>query len=220
MEEWQSGFRRTRDLEDIPVQESSDSIQSALARHYEWTPEEAARFNNWIEDTRFVETEQFGLDWKGKKNKKSTAMGPFQILNQEGPGQTSFQTGLNRLGTAYRGLVGEAPDWVSDLYEEGSPEDMNYEQHKDWLLGNIWSQIKGSDETRELFTAVARGDLAARLRLYKLHHSMGGTKKNREKAFKRASRLYRSRQEERDEERNTEYRGGGLIRDIYGRTLI
>tara|TARA_R110000824_G_scaffold291300_2_gene479813 strand:- start:530 stop:1300 length:771 start_codon:yes stop_codon:yes gene_type:complete len=184
------------------------SVQSLFSSRYSWEPDQDETFNNFIENTKMIESEGGTVNTLG-----SNARGPFQAMVQEKK-PTSFHAGLVRLRRLLENWGVPEPPWVEEAFKHGDPEKLTYEQNEDWFLANMWSQIKDPEETEKTFTGAASGDLDYQMKLYKLHHSMGGSKKNRENAWKRARKIYNGTYGDE------EYKGGGLIRDIYGRTLI
>ena len=232
---WSPDLNRTRSIEDLPEYardpapfqglpeyardpapfgvvedeiEAFTPVRSLLSSRYGWSPEQDQIFSKFVENTKMIESESGTVNTLG-----SNARGPFQAMVQEKK-PTSFHAGLVRLRRLLKNWGVPEPPWVEEAFKHGDPEKLTYEQNEDWFLANIWSQIKDPEETAKTFTDAASGDLEAQMRLYRLHHSMGGSEKNRRKAFDRARKIYNGTYGDEG------YKGGGLIRDTYGRTLI
>lgn len=192
------GLVREIAISDLP----GSDIHGMISDRYKFNPEESAGLRKWISDTALIESEG------GTVNPETSARGIFQFLTKGD--NNSFQTGLNRLSTAYEILGNDIPDWVASAKKHGDPDSLTEDQQRDLFLGNIFSSIKSPEETERLLKGASRGNLESSVELYmKYHHGSGGKKKERDSARKRATSIY-----------GGNYNRGGLVRDSYGRTLF
>ena len=194
------GFSREIPIKDLPL-EATD-IHGMISNRYGFGPVESEGLSGFISDVAMIESEG------GTRNPGSSAKGTFQFLNL-GTGN-SFQTGLNRLVTAYKVLGGDVPEWIPEARKHNNPELLTDAQQRDLALGNIFSSIEDPDDTERLIGGASRGDLGSRMELYMDYHHRGdpGTKEEK-RARRRATSIF-----------SGNYSHGGLIRDVYGRTLI
>lgn len=201
-EEWKPGYRRTIDIEDLPLRYVG--IQNLIGERYGFGEDEMSGLENFAAKTALIESEG------GTVNPRSSASGIYQFLSRVGGGQNSFQTGMNRLRTSYDLFESRSPDWVSEVEEDSEAGDLAPEHQKELFFGNLFSRIKSPKLTEKLFRGAAAGDLDSQVRLYMdYHHGPGGTKEQRRKARERAISIYGGR-----------YYGGGLIRNPHGSRYI
>ena len=143
-------------------------------------------------------------------NPDSSARGIFQFLTTQGKGQNAWETGLKRTRETYR-FTGQTPEWLKEAKAHGDPRLEPYERQEDVFLSNLW-QAKG---TSPLFRRIITGDeedaREAAFELYsKKHHTQGMEHEPTRIRARKAFNLPSVRG----------FRGGGQIRDAYGRTLI
>lgn len=159
------------------------------------------RLYDFVADTAEIES----TSGKFTKNPKSTASGIFHFLRQK-KGQTSTQTAANKLRHSYDVLVGEAPEFIDELDKHGDSNLLTPGQQEELLIGNIWQ----NDGTDPLIRRIMDGDAEAAIDVYINYHLQDSGSPDKD-ARKRAKDIYR---------RRSGMMGGGLIRDVYGRTLI
>ena len=194
------GYSTTVAVSDLPMERSG--IHGMLSDEYGFDEAEAEGLNRFLTDTAKIESEG-GVD-----NPDSSAKGTFQFLTHGD--DNSFQTGLNRLSTAYRKLGGEVPEWVAGARDHNDPGLLSERQQRDLALGNLFSSIKDPEETERLFRGASRGDLDASVEMYmKYHHRGSGGDKATKRARARAASIY-----------SGAYGHGGLVRDSYGRGIF
>ena len=194
------GYSRTVAVSDLPMERTG--IHGLLSDEYGFDQAESDGLSRFLDNTAKIESEG-GVD-----NPGSSAKGTFQFLTYGD--DNSFQTGLNRLSTAYRVLGGEVPEWVAGARDHGDPGMLSESQQRDLALGNLFSSIKDPEETERLFRGASGGDTDAAVELYmKYHHRGSGGDKATKRARSRSASIY-----------SGAYGHGGLVRDSYGRGIF
>ena len=159
---------------------------------------------------------------KNLENPKSNAEGDFQFMNTPDDELkedkiNAYQVANNRTRDTMR-AIGVPWDYEG-IADRGSPLFEPYSVQEDMFLSDLY-QKGGKGVTNELFKRIMEGDSDAAVEMYSKYHHTKPEKKTIKKALDIFSGL-RSREKEQEEDLPVqEYRGGGLIRDAYGRTLI
>jgi hypothetical protein len=159
------------------------------------------------------------------KNPDSTARGNFQFLTKKhksGKGN-SWKVGITRLENTMKSAFGDSGGYDFDsMRERNNPLEEDYHTQEDVFLADLY-QKGGKGVTNKLFKSIMEGDREAFLKMYGDHHHTDMD--TRTEALAREVFQTPGFPPEEGEEPYSgpgmyKYRGGGLIRDAYGRTLI